>query len=231
MEQRSWNLISEPRKIRVDPAGKGVRVELDRLSRPPELPRQYIKHIKIQSRLLSDLGRPCTWRPCFLPEGSKTIRGPLSLIINHGHFPRFRDSGNSPDPAWSRIQRTVPINGYNRIQQEEPCLTSTGSGGYPRFLIVEIQHATPIMTILMRQFANLGLMAMPSPTSFCHNRREIPRPRPSWARFMYGGSTAAGSPGARFSIRRIQRLLAACPTRSISAPYAGEYYITPMPTA
>ncbi len=68
------NLYSESRKMRLDPAGnKRIEIRLDQVIPPIEEPEdtKYIKHVKIQSRLLTEFwGRPMhLGAHVLLPEG------------------------------------------------------------------------------------------------------------------------------------------------------------------
>ncbi|MCH7597224.1 MAG: hypothetical protein IID35_11800, partial [Planctomycetes bacterium] len=100
------NLYSTPRKIRIDPSkDELIRITLDQEIPPIEPPKdtKYIKHIKIQSKMLTKFwGRPMHLGACvLLPEGfDEHPEARYPLIINHGHFPRtfegFREE--PPDP-------------------------------------------------------------------------------------------------------------------------------------
>jgi hypothetical protein len=91
--QAPGNLYSKPVKIRVDPRLKNIiRIELTEEIPPIKEPEdtKYIKHIKIQSKLLTEFwGRPMyLGAHILLPEGWEThpeVKYPLAIF--HGHFP------------------------------------------------------------------------------------------------------------------------------------------------
>jgi hypothetical protein len=196
------NLLSAPRAVALDP-GKGglVHVVLDRviprIDDPPAT--KYVRHERIQSeRLTKFWGRPMyLGAHVLLPEGfdeHKDARYPL--VINHGHFPHtfggFREEPPDPDlkPDWSdRFQ----LEGYNRIQEEaaHQFYKDWTGPGYPRMLLVEIQHANPFYDDSYAvNSANLG------PYGDAINYELLPYLEKKyrgigqgWARFMYGGST------------------------------------------
>jgi hypothetical protein len=70
------------------------------------------------------------------------------LIVNHGHFPStfggFRETPPDPNlkPDYSERFRMA---GYNRVQQEyaHKLYLDWISKEFPRFVIIEIQHANP----------------------------------------------------------------------------------------
>lgn len=121
------NLYSTPKKISFDPMKKeAIKVSLDKEIPPipPPQDTKYIKHEKIQSKLLTEFwGRPMEIGACvLLPEGFDSHpEGRYPLIIFHGHFPYtfggFRETPPDPDlkPDYSERFR---LAGYNKIQQE-----------------------------------------------------------------------------------------------------------------
>ncbi|MEW5901680.1 MAG: hypothetical protein AB1715_09485, partial [Acidobacteriota bacterium] len=125
--RKPGNLLSRPEKIRLDPKKDEVfKIVLDQeippIPDPPET--KYIKHVKIQSKLLTEFwGRPMyLGAHVLLPEGFEAHpEARYPLIINHGHFPYtfegFREIPPAPDlkPDYSERFR---ISGYNRIIQE-----------------------------------------------------------------------------------------------------------------
>ncbi len=84
-----------------------------------------------------------------MPEGFDTHpQARYPLVINHGHFPYdfdgFRET--PPDPNL-KPEYSDRFNwpGYNRIEQEHAhqFYKDWTGPGFPRFLIIEIQHANP----------------------------------------------------------------------------------------
>jgi hypothetical protein len=196
------NLYSTPKKVRIDPSsGEIIRITLDKVIPPIAEPKdtKYIKHVRIQSDLLTKFwGRPMyLGAVVLLPEGfEEHPNARYPLIINHGHFPYtfgdFRESPPDPDlkPEYSKRFR---IEGYNRIVQEYAYqLYKDWTGpNFPRFLIMEIQHANPYYDDSYAvNSANLG------PYGDAINHELIPYIEKTfrgigqgWARFTYGGST------------------------------------------
>lgn len=200
--QAPGNLYSKPVKIRVDARLKNIiRIELTEEIPPIKEPEdtKYIKHIKIQSKLLTEFwGRPMyLGAHILLPEGWDThpeVKYPLAIF--HGHFPAnfggFRttppDSTLKPD----YIER-FKLTGYNKIvQQEAYNFYKQWTGpGFPRVIAIEIQHANPYYDDSYAvNSANLG------PYGDAITYELIPEIEKrfrgigqGWARFMYGGST------------------------------------------
>jgi len=196
------NLFSTPRKIAIDPAKKEViRITLDQ-EIPPIAPPQdtkYIKHERIQSRLLTEFwGRPTEIGACILlPEGFDTHpNARYPLIVYHGHFPYtlegFRPEPPDPDLKPDYSER-FHIAGYNRIQQEyaHQFYKDWTGKSFPRAILIEIQHANPYYDDSYAvNSANLG------PYGDAIVRELIPFIEKKyrglgqgWARFLYGGST------------------------------------------
>lgn len=196
------NLLSAPRKIRLDPRSGGkVRIVLDREIPPSPAPMdtRYIRHERIQSELLTKFwGRPMYLGACLLlPEGfDEHPEARYPLVIDHGHFPYtvegFRETPPDPElkPDYSERFR---LEGYNRIQQEvayELYKEWTGPR-FPRVIVMEIQHANPYYDDSYAvNSANLG------PYGDAIARELIPYIEKKyrglgqgWARFLYGGST------------------------------------------
>jgi hypothetical protein len=196
------NLYSTPQKIRIDAATQTpIKITLDKTIPPIEAPKdtKYIKHIRIQSeRLTKFWGRPMhLGAHVLLPEGFDSHpEARYPLVIFHGHFPSdfggFReqppDSNLKPD-----YSERFKLAGYNRIQQEyaHEFYKEWIGPNFPRFLIVEIQHANPYYDDSYAvNSANLG------PYGDAITYELIPEIEKrfrglgqGWARFLYGGST------------------------------------------
>jgi hypothetical protein len=206
-EGQQWNrapgnLYSTPRKIALD-AGKAelIRIELDKVIAPiPDPPEtKYIKHIRIQSKLLTEFwGRPMyLGAHVLLPEGFDAhpdARYPL--VINHGHFPsNFGGFRETPPDANLKCEYSdrFQLECYNRIVQESAhqFYKDWTEPNFPRVLLIEIQHANPYYDDSYAvNSANLG------PYGDAIVRELIPYIEQKfrgigkgWARFMYGGST------------------------------------------
>jgi hypothetical protein len=196
------NLLSGPRKMRIDPRSAGtVRIVLDREIPPIPAPKdtKYIRHERIESKLLTEFwGRPMhLGANLLLPEGfDEHPEARYPLVIFHGHFPYtfggFREEPPDPDLAPDYSER-FRLEGYNRIQQEyaHQFYKDWTGKGFPRVILMEIQHANPYYDDSYAvNSANLG------PYGDAIVRELIPYIEKKyrglgqgWARFMYGGST------------------------------------------
>lgn len=195
------NLYSTPRKMRLDDATGPIPITLDKIIPPIEPPKdtKYVKHIKIQSeRLTKFWGRPMhLGAHVLLPEGFDAhpdARYPL--VIFHGHFPAdfggFREAPPDPNLKPDYSER-FKLSGYNRIVQEHAhqFYKEWTGPNFPRFLIVEIQHANPYYDDSYAvNSANLG------PYGDAITYELVPEIEKrfrgigkGWARFLYGGST------------------------------------------
>jgi Putative esterase len=200
--EKPGNLYSKPIKIHVDAAHPAaVTLALDQKIGPiaPKADTPFIRHIRIKSELLSKYwGRPVyLGAHVLLPFGFDThLNAHYPLMVNHGHFPDdiggFRTTPPDPNltPDYSERFR---LAGYNRIQQQEEYAFYQKwiSPNFPRFLVIEIQHANPYYDDSYAvNSANLG------PYGDAINKELIPYIEKKfrglgqgWARFTYGGST------------------------------------------
>ncbi len=200
--QKPGNLFSIPRWVTIDPRSGGVaRISLDQeippIPDPPET--KYIKHVRIQSKLLTDFwGTPMyLGAHILLPEGFDAHpQARYPLVIDHGHFPSTFDGFRETPP-----DTTVPcvysarfrLDCYNRIQERAAyqLYKDWTDPGFPRVLLVEIQHPTPYYDDSYAvNSANNG------PYGDAIMRELIPEIErrfrgigQGWARFTYGGST------------------------------------------
>lgn len=204
-EGQQWNrapgnLYSKPVRLRID-AYTTVAITLDQVIPPIPEPKdtRYIRHVRIQSeRLTKFWGRPMyLGAHVLVPEGFDThpeARYPLAVF--HGHFPAdfdgFRTEPPDPDLKPDYSER-FKIKGYNRIQQQEAYdfYRKWTSPGFPRMLIVEIQHANPYYDDSYAvNSANLG----PYGDAIMYEllpyiEKKFRGIGQGWARFTYGGST------------------------------------------
>ena len=206
-EGQQWNeapgnLYSSPRTVTIDPAGGGVvEIVMDQVIPPiPDPPTtKYIKHEKIQSRLLTEFwGRPMfLGAHVLLPEGFDEHPGArYPLVIFHGHFPHdfggFRQEPPDPDLEPEHSER-FDWPAYNRTEQEHAHQFYNEWTGpdFPRMIIIEIQHANPYYDDSYAvNSANVG------PYGDAITYELIPYIEKKyrgigegWARFLYGGST------------------------------------------
>ncbi len=206
-EGQQWNrapgnLLSTPQEMAVDPSRDAtLHIELDKVI--PEIPApadtRYVKHIRIQSeRLTKFWGRPMHLGAVVLvPHGyDEHPEARFPLAVFHGHFPYtaggFREA--PPDPSLPcEYSDRFRLDCYNRIQQElaHQLYQDWTAPGFPRFLVVEIQHANPYYDDSYAvNSQNLG------PYGDAIQYELIPEIErrfrgigQGWARFMYGGST------------------------------------------
>ncbi|GAA4409441.1 alpha/beta hydrolase-fold protein [Nibrella viscosa] len=207
-EGQNWrtapgNLLSKPVKIRIDPKQKQfIRLVMDQENPPIPAPAdtRYIKHIKIQSKLLSEFwGRPMfLGAHVLLPAGfdeHPDARYPLCVF--HGHFPGDFSgfSETPPDPKMDTTDYIERFNlyGYRKIVAQEAYnfYRQWTSKDFPRMLIVEIQHPTPYYDDSYAvNSANQG----PYGDAITYElipeiERRFRGIGQGWARFLYGGST------------------------------------------
>ena len=200
--KKPGNLYSTLREVTLDPKKREtITILLDQVIPPiPDPPTtKYVKHEKILSERLSKFwGRPVyLGAHVLLPEGFETHpNARYPLVINHGHFPDtiggFREEPPDPNlkPDYSDRFR---ISGYNRIQQEYgyQLYKDWTAPGYPRYLVVEIQHANPYFDDSYAvNSANLG----PYGDAITYElipylEKKYRAIGAGWARFLYGGST------------------------------------------
>ncbi|MFM7222771.1 MAG: hypothetical protein ACKO03_05025 [Bacteroidota bacterium] len=196
------NLYSVPKRVafKADPAFR-YALALEKTIPPIQEPEdtKYIKHIKIQSKMLTEFwGRPMyLGAHILLPEGWDThpnVKYPLAIY--HGHFPSdfggWRTEPLDPNLIPDTSKRFNLI-GYNKIVQQEAYdfyRLWTGPN-FPRVIAIEIQHANPYYDDSYAvNSANLG------PYGDAITYELIPEIEKrfrgigqGWARFMYGGST------------------------------------------
>ncbi len=200
------NLYSTPQPMHIDPTAPGsealtIEIILDQVIPPIEPPADtaYIKHIKIQSKMLTEFwGRPMELGAVVLiPHGfDEHPEARYPLIVNHGHFPAtfggFRTEPPDPDlePEYSERFR---LDGYNIIQQEAAYQLYQDwiSDDFPRFVIIEVQHANQYYDDSYAvNSENLG----PYGDAIMYElipeiERQFRCIGEGWARFTYGGST------------------------------------------
>ena len=206
-EGQQWNLkpgnlYSRPVRVYVGPgAGPPPDLVLDQVIPPIAAPADtpFVRHIRIRSALLSAFWSRDVYLGAhvLLPAGfadHPDARYPL--MVFHGHFPgdisEFRTTPPDPDLKPDYSER-FHLAGYNRIQQEEAYkfYQTWISANFPRFLVVEIEHANPYYDDSYAvNSANLG------PYGDAINKELIPYIEKTfrglgqgWARFTYGGST------------------------------------------
>lgn len=206
-EGQQWNrapgnFYSTPQKITIDPQKpETIKLVLDKVIPPivPPKDTKYIKHVKMQSKLLSDFwGRPMyLGANILLPEGFDSHpNARYPLVIFHGHFPAdfggFRETPADPNLKPEYSDR-FKLDGYNKIVQEQAhqFYKEWTGPNFPRMIIIEIQHANPYYDDSYAvNSANLG----PYGDAITYElvpfiEKQFRGIGKGWARFMYGGST------------------------------------------
>jgi hypothetical protein len=195
------NLYSKPLKITIGKGNATVPLVLDQEIPPIPVPAdtKYVRHIKIQSDLLSKFwGRPMYLAAVVLvPEGfDQHPEAHYPLMLFHDHFVEDIDDFRTepPDPNLKPdYSERFHISGYNRIQQEEAYkfYQKWISPGFPRYLVVKIQHANPYYDDSYAvNSANLGPYGDAIETELMPAlEKKFRSIGEGWARFTYGGST------------------------------------------
>jgi hypothetical protein len=196
------NLYSTPVRVHIDPAHpQRTALSLDRQIEPidPKTDSEFIRHVRIRSELLSKFwGRDVfIGAHVLVPKDfDKHPEARYPLMLFHGHYPDditdFRTTPPDPELKPDYSQR-FHLAGYNRIQQQEAYAfyQKWVSADFPRFLVVEIEHANPYYDDSYAvNSANLG------PYGDAINKELLPEIErrfralaAGWARFTYGGST------------------------------------------
>lgn len=195
------NLYSRPQKVRIGPGAPAVRVELDQVIPPiqPQPDTEWIKHIRIQSALLSKFwGRPMFLSAIvLLPQGwAQHPQAHYPEMIFEGHFPDgfpdFRTTPPDPNLKPDYSER-FHLAAYNRIQQQEAYAEyqKWTSAGFPRVLVIQIQHANAFYDDSYAvNSANLGPYGDAIETELMPAiEKQFRGIGQGWARFLYGGST------------------------------------------
>jgi Putative esterase len=206
--------MSRPTHINFDPRKSNlIRITLDAVIPPlPDMPdTKYVKHIRIQSeRLTKFWGRPTYLGAIvLLPEGFETHpNAHYPLAIEEGHFPRaisgWREEpadATLPEPNLAEIAHDCP-NGsalehcnrpaLRRLSQEQAyAFYKKWTGpGFPRVIIVEIQHANPYYDDSYAvNSANVGPYGDAITYELIPYIEQHYRGLGPWARAVYGGST------------------------------------------
>jgi hypothetical protein len=196
------NLYSTPLKLHVDashPERTALTLDQQIPVIAPKTDGEFIRHIRIRSELLSHFwGRDVfIGAHILVPKGFDAHpQSHYPLMVFHGHYPDdvsgFRTTPPDPHLAPDYSER-FHLAGYNRIQQQEAYAFYKKwiSADFPRFLVVEIEHANPFYDDSYAvNSANLG------PYGDAINQELIPEIErrfrgigAGWARFTYGGST------------------------------------------
>jgi hypothetical protein len=200
--KKPGNLYSTPVRIHLDPNHPSQNIvlldqEIPAIERKQDT--EFVRHVRIRSELLSRFwGRDVyLGAHVLVPKGFDAhSQARFPLMVFHGHYPddisEFRTTPPDPDLKPEFSER-FHLAGYNRIQQQEAYAFYQKwiSADFPRFLVIEIEHANPYFDDSYAvNSANLG------PYGDAINRELIPEIErrfrgigAGWARFTYGGST------------------------------------------
>jgi len=194
------NLYSLPIKAHIDSNTRLAIMLTDKI--PPIKPKpdtKYIRHIRIRSKLLSDFwGTPMYLSAVVLvPEGfDEHPNAHYPIAIFHDHYVDDIDefSTTPPDPDLKPdYSKRFHLSGYDRIQQQEAYAEYQKwiSPGFPRLLVVKIQHANPFYDDSYAvDSANLGPYGDAIETELLPAiEKQFRGITDGWAHFLYGGST------------------------------------------
>ena len=191
------NLVSEVRKVHLDPArADTIRLELTRALPPVEVPpdTRWVKHVKIQSKLLTAWwGRPMyLGATVLLPRGYETDTARrYPTVYQQGHFtlnPPFGFSSDStPETAEqraARLERSARETGFEFYR-------AWNSASFPGLIAVTFQHPTPYFddsyAVNSANNGPYGDALLQELIPYLEARfRMIRQP---WARALTGGST------------------------------------------
>jgi hypothetical protein len=160
---------------------------------------EFVRHVRIRSELLSHFWGRDVYLGAYVlvPLGFDAHPDAhFPLMVFHGHHPDdisdFRTAPPDPDLKPEYSER-FHLAAYNRIEQQEAYAFYQKwiSADFPRFLVVEIEHANPYYDDSYAvNSANLG------PYGDAINQELIPEIErrfrglgAGWSRFTYGGST------------------------------------------
>lgn len=199
--RKPGNFYSLPREITVTGQSQVIRIALDQeippIPDPPET--DYIKHERIQSKLLSEFWGQAMHLGAhvLLPEGfEQHPQARYPLVVMHGHFP-YTFGGFRPEPPDPDLECTYSerfhLDCYNRIQQEyaHQFYKDWTGPDFPRVLLVMIQHPTPYYddsyAVNSENNGPYGDAIMYELIPYIEEKyRGLGE---GWARFTYGGST------------------------------------------
>ena len=202
--RKPGNLYARPRSLAIDPArGEVVRLALDQEIPPvadfAKQETKYVKYVRIRSERLSKFWGRDTFLGAWvlLPWGfDEHPNARYPLMLNHGHFPSGVDGWRETPPDSTLkpdFSERFHLAGYNRIQQEyawQFYKDWTGKG-FPRALLVEVQHATPFYDDSYAvNSANNGPYGDAIQYELLPEiERRYRGIGQGWARFTFGGST------------------------------------------
>ena len=219
------NLYTKPVKIHIGPGAPPIAISLTEII--PPIPPMPTPNTSATSASRAALLTKFWGTPMFSPPSSSLPEGfdehpnaHFPLMIFHGHFATgFADFRTTPpDPNLKPdYSERFHLAGYNRIQQQEAYkfYQQWIAPGFPRFLIVKIQHANPYYDDSYAvNSANLGPYGDAIETELIPAiEKQFRGIGQGWARFLYGGSTGGweASRSAGLLSRPLQRRLRRLP--------------------
>ena len=200
--RKPGNFYSAPMKVTISENDtQNIEITMDQEIAPIEPPKdtKYIKHIKMKSEMLSEFwGEDVELGAhVLLPEGfDEHPDAKYPLMIFHGHFPSDFGgfSETPPDPNMKPVHSArFDIDGYNLVQAQASYdfYKKWISENYPRFIIIEVQHATPYYD---DSYAVNSASQGPYGDAITyelipHIEEKFRGIGEGWSRFTYGGST------------------------------------------
>ena len=137
------NLLNKPQLVHLDPQSTGViRISLSEKIPPIPAPKdtKYIKHIRVESKLLSAFwGRPTyIGATVLLPAGfDEHPNAHYPLLVHQGHF----------ESDWEFFAETIPADVTEEFLEHfkyaNHFYQDWTSGRLPHMLLMSIQHANP----------------------------------------------------------------------------------------
>ena len=202
--RKPGNLYSQVADVTVAADGK-VSLSLALTEEIPPIPdfaeqeTEWIKYVRIRSDLLSDFWGTDMYLAAWvlLPMGfddHPDARYPLAIY--HGHFPASFGGFRTEPPDYSTecvYSERFSLDCYNHVQDSlsHQLYKDWTSPGFPRHLVIEVQHATPYYddsyAVNSQAQGPWGDAIMKELVPEIERRfRGIGE---GWARFTYGGST------------------------------------------
>ncbi len=203
--RKPGNLYSAPTEFTVGPKGGSDRIVLSLTEEIPPVAdfaaqeTDWVKYVRIRSDLLSDFWGTDMYLAAWvlLPAGwNEHPAARYPLAIYHGHFPSSFSALRTEPPdttAPCEYSARFSLDCYNHVQQQwqYQLFEDWTAPGFPRHLVVEIQHPTPYYddsyAVNSQAQGPWGDAIMKELIPEIESRfRGIGE---GWARFTYGGST------------------------------------------
>jgi enterochelin esterase-like enzyme len=190
--RKPGNLYSQPAKIHFDPAqSTTTRIQLTKTIPPiePVADTKYIKHVRIQSKLLSDFwGRPMYLGAIvLLPEGfAEHPDAHYPVLYSQGHFqPTYNGFRTEPAAPGQGGRGRGGVDYAYKLYQDWT------SGRLPHMLIVFTQDANPFYDDSYAvNSANVGPYGDAlTQELYPYVEKQFRGIGQPWARVVYGGST------------------------------------------